>query len=100
MDNNLDNTYHNLLTWNFQIADNTQDTQLSIWILFEQGEKPDPIQAELEAIERTEQTRHIHKNNGIVKPDEYYDYLKRSMQSTIEEGYKIKNRKYEILYLN
>lgn len=90
----------NLFNWNLAIADFNKHSEILVWLKMKQGEKPNPLIAELEAINRTEEIRYLHKQEGIEKSDKYYKYLKFALQGNIEQGLEVEERHYETIFLN
>ena len=90
----------NLLSWNTALAEFNNYTELFIWLKMKQGDKPSPLLAELKAIERLSEIRHIHREQGIEKSDKYYKYLKFALQENIEQGLEVEKQHYEEIFLN
>jgi len=98
--NNYICSVDNLLSWNIALAQDTQTTELLVFLKMKQGEKPTPIEAEIEAINRTEEIRYLHRINHIEKSEKYYRYLKFALQENIEQGLEVIDRHHETIHLN
>lgn len=56
------------------------------YIRFEQSEKLNFIDSELDAIERTTMLREINEKVGIIKGDEYYEGAKEAIMFSNDNG--------------
>ena len=79
-------TSDNILEWSCNIFQNTLTSELFCYSRRVQGEKMNPIEAELDAIDRINSLKEAHRELGITKSPRFYDYAKLSIMEMNDLG--------------
>ena len=78
----------NILNWEGVLIQTNVNTEVFGLIKFTNVEPMNPIESELDAIERVEEVKQFHKENAIKKSNRFYDYLKLQIMSLNDTGTK------------
>ena len=79
---------NNILNYEGVLIQTNVNTEVFGMIKFKSTEPMNPIESELDAIERVEEVKQFHKDNGILKGNRFYDYLKLQIMSLNDAGTK------------
>ena len=79
---------NNILNWEGVLVETNANTEVFGLIEFTKVEPMNPIESEIDAIERVEEVKQFHKCNGIKKGNRFYDYLKLQIMSLNDAGTK------------
>ena len=78
----------NLLNYDSVKIQTSNCTEIFAFYTLEQGEPMSPIDSEINAIQKTEDLKQLHRERGILKNDRFYYYFKLQVMALNDAGLK------------